>query len=133
MSYPYDDEHDDSAYIRRKNAICDFYCRGANNCGGHAACAHCGDVVCGCELNEDDLCSACEESKRTCANCEDSFFEDDCGEGVEDDDGNWFCCADCAEEYAHENHSTLRCDVCGDEFPEDQVVDGCCKKCLAIM
>lgn len=133
MNKPYN-EHDRVAIISLKNRIlCDSDCRAANHCYGHATCFHCGYVVCGCELNEDNLCSTCEELKRTCVNCEESFFESDYDEGVEDDDGNWFCCAECAEEYAHENHQTLWCNVCGDEFPEDQVIDGCCKKCLAIM
>lgn len=130
MSEPYE-EHDESEYITSRNFICDPVCQAANNCGGHAACARCGDVICGYELSEDELCPDCEESKITCANCDESFFEDDLDTYVKDDDGNWFCCAECAEQYAHENHPTLRCDVCGKEFPEDQVIDGCCKECLA--
>ena len=70
---------------------------------------------------------------RTCAQCGIVIDADNYTGGTVDDEGNWFCTAECCETYQHEHHETLYCEVCGETYPESEVIDGCCKKCLAEM
>lgn len=47
--------------VEYADRACDDDCRGANRCGGHRTCRGCGEVMCGCDL-DDGLCPSCVEA-----------------------------------------------------------------------
>ncbi|MDT3387642.1 MAG: hypothetical protein LIR46_07790 [Bacteroidota bacterium] len=76
--------------------------------------------VCGDEHSETEniVCSDCLNETRysnpqTCARCGDRFDADD--EGIETEDGTWYCCISCAEEDGY------RRDINGNWYPEDEL------------
>lgn len=101
--YDEDYEPDEHAAERHADRICDSDCMGANGCGGHGTCAHCGDVVCGCELDEHDLCGSCSENRSTCELCGEELWigEDDC---ISDENGH-FCSEECRKAFYAEADS----------------------------